>query len=182
MVLIWHPRILTTPELLPYFDIDRALHTLLTPEERARPWLLYLIPGILPGILVEVVWTRLIVRRLRKAITPLVVHWDVGYRIKTLELGFLTLDIAVLLPLEALMMRLALMDVSTMVTSTAEEQVLRYDATLSGSWSRRHTLLIVTLFSFIACALASRLTRVRGTVSCLLSMRRDSGRCTALGG
>ncbi|KAG6833261.1 hypothetical protein H0H87_009436 [Tephrocybe sp. NHM501043] len=63
-------RAIVTPFKLPYFDIKRNLRTLLTPTERARPWTLYLTPGLLVAQVLKVLVSLPVLTGLQNMVLP----------------------------------------------------------------------------------------------------------------
>ncbi|KAF9222284.1 hypothetical protein BS17DRAFT_783469, partial [Gyrodon lividus] len=103
-------RTATAPEVLPFFDVRRAVRVLLSPAERRRPWLLYLTPGVLPVVILELAIASLILH-IENSITHLVVDRKLSHGVSTrmlVGLGFVLLRTAVDTPLEVIVVRLAI--------------------------------------------------------------------------
>ncbi|KAF9235983.1 hypothetical protein BU15DRAFT_50653, partial [Melanogaster broomeanus] len=103
-------RTITVPELLPFFDVQRAIRVLLSPAERRRPWLLYLTPGVLPIVLLQLACDRLSLPLARAVSRFVAGHGGFAPGVSTrtlIELGCVLLQTAVSTPLEVIAVRLA---------------------------------------------------------------------------
>lgn len=65
-----HIRTITTPHKLPYFRPIYSLRLLLTPTERARPWILYLTPGLLASEALHVLYVLIVLHTARRFLLP----------------------------------------------------------------------------------------------------------------
>jgi len=63
-------RAITTPRSLRWFDIRLACQILLTPAERRRPWLLFLIPGLMATQVIHVLYVIIVLHQLRRLVIP----------------------------------------------------------------------------------------------------------------
>ncbi|KAF8836602.1 hypothetical protein BDN67DRAFT_973930 [Paxillus ammoniavirescens] len=132
-------RVITTNEMLRFFDVRRALRVLFSPAERRQPWLLYLTPGVLPAKLIHPAWAYLSVK-MERAVIRLVEDREFFDGVSTVTLvglGFVLLRAAVVTPVDVISVRLAIQrnrpavelegdssDVNSEKLLTKEEQVL----------------------------------------------------------
>jgi len=63
-------RSITTPHRLPYFRPMHSLRVLLTPTERARPWVLYMTPGLMAARMTHMLYVILIMSTIRRFLLP----------------------------------------------------------------------------------------------------------------
>lgn len=108
-------RSITTPHKLGFFDLTKALHTILTPTERKKPWILYLTPGLLAAEMLHIGVVILILSPFHRLLLP-----TIGKPIFSLDLTeislwkvavyfvIVTLATAILAPLEVIATRLAI--------------------------------------------------------------------------
>lgn len=106
---------ITTPHKLGFFDLTKALHTILTPTERKKPWILYLTPGLLAAEMLHIGVVTLILSPFHRLLLP-----TIGKPIFSLDLTeislwkvavyfvIVTLATAILAPLEVIATRLAI--------------------------------------------------------------------------
>ncbi|KIK93117.1 hypothetical protein PAXRUDRAFT_829263 [Paxillus rubicundulus Ve08.2h10] len=103
-------RTVTAREMLPFFDVRRAIPVLFSRPERRQPWLLYLTPGVVPVTLLQLACGHL-VAQIQDAVTSLVVDREISYGVSTLtlvRLGCVILRTAMTTPLQVIAVRLAI--------------------------------------------------------------------------
>ncbi|KAF5384227.1 hypothetical protein D9615_003440 [Tricholomella constricta] len=106
-------RAMTTPYKLPYFGLRQSLRVLLTPAERARPWILYLTPGLLITNLLITALSSLVLTPLQRLLLPQIPRTrddidNIFILRASIYFILLVLGTSVLVPLQVMMMRLAL--------------------------------------------------------------------------
>lgn len=104
-------RSITTPEMLPFFGIRRAVRALLSPREQQKPWLLYLTPGLLLVVALQRAWDTLLIPVLIKLISRHIpeVWFAYGMNSRTLvRLSLVFVHTAIFGPLEVIKVRLAI--------------------------------------------------------------------------
>ncbi|TFK75362.1 mitochondrial carrier [Pluteus cervinus] len=106
-------RSITTPHKLAYFNIVQSIRILLTPTERARPWILYLTPGLLAAEVIHIAIVVLVLGPLHRFLlpslgTPNVSIEDISFLKLSLYIVVVVLCAAFLTPLEVIATRLAI--------------------------------------------------------------------------
>lgn len=116
-------RAITTPHKLPAFSPVHSLSVLLTPYERARPWALFLTPGLMAAEVLHICYVLLVMHSFRRLLLPssfLVDEWadpETGKPVWPKDFTFIrfflyilvtVLSTPVLCPLEVIATRLSL--------------------------------------------------------------------------
>jgi len=105
-------RAITTPQKLPFFGLKQSLRSLLTPNERARPWVLYLTPGLLVTQLLHTGLFVLGLTPLRRLLLPKLSNKgsleDVSVMKLSIYLVVVILSTAIFTPLDVMATRLAI--------------------------------------------------------------------------
>ncbi|GLB39647.1 putative mitochondrial carrier (TC 2.A.29) family protein [Lyophyllum shimeji] len=112
-VTILSSRAITTPYKLPFFGLKQSLHTLLTPTERSRPWVLYLTPGLMVATSLEIVVTVVSIMCVERNLLPELPKSreaiDAMFILKSLMyLAAVVISTTVVVPLEVMKARLAI--------------------------------------------------------------------------
>ncbi|KAG6916346.1 hypothetical protein DXG01_007237 [Tephrocybe rancida] len=104
---------IVTPYKLPYLDIRRNIRTLLSSTERARPWILYLTPGLLVAELLKVAISLPAITSLRNLVLPSIPHSGEDRNISFIlrfsaYIILIVLGTSIIVPLEIISTRLTL--------------------------------------------------------------------------
>ncbi|KAF8653576.1 hypothetical protein AX16_003886 [Volvariella volvacea WC 439] len=115
-------RAITTPYVLPYFNVLKSCRLLFTPTERRRPWSIYLIPGLLITSLARNATYLLILAPLRRLLLPPFDTSDpqVAADKLTLFIALVALATVITTPLEVVETRLAIQQYHADLTDASQ--------------------------------------------------------------